>query len=179
MFFRIHEVVEGKAPSTTSICRYNQRVVPVLSFVSQFACPAPEPNLEDLDQWAVLEILRMPPNSMSRNLCHSISFCFAVDPILLRAYCAAGLYRFAISGLAHLQKLAGEVASFVGDDATLDDAYNVCKYGVPFGGLVDPPILVTLLNSMYLQGQSQWSEKSFDSDPTCNWIAFQDTPPCS
>ena len=106
----------------------------MLSFVSHFACPPPEPNLEDLDQWAVHKIPRMPSNSMSRNLCHSISFCSAVDPMPLRAYCAANLYRFAICELAYLQKLAREVVSIGGDDAILDDAYNVCEYGVPFGG---------------------------------------------
>ena len=61
---RVHEVVEGKAPSTTSISRYNQRAVPVLSFVSQSACSTPEPNLEDLDEWAVHRIPRMPSNCM-------------------------------------------------------------------------------------------------------------------
>ena len=38
---RVHDVVEGSTPSTTPICRYNNRVVPVLSFASQFACPPP------------------------------------------------------------------------------------------------------------------------------------------
>ena len=34
---RVQEIVVGSAPSTVSIIRYNQRAVPVLSYVSQFA----------------------------------------------------------------------------------------------------------------------------------------------
>ena len=41
--------------------------------------------------------------------------------------------------MAYLWKLILDVANIVGDDATLDDAYNVCKYRIPFGGLEDPP----------------------------------------
>ena len=36
---RVHEIVAGSAPAPIAILRYNQRAVPVLSFVSQFACP--------------------------------------------------------------------------------------------------------------------------------------------
>ena len=36
---RGEEVVGGKAPATTSIVRYNQRCIPVLSYVAQFAPP--------------------------------------------------------------------------------------------------------------------------------------------
>ena len=94
---RITEGVEGKAPCTTAICRYNQRVVPVLSYVSQLASPPTRTNIAGLGQWAVHRILRLPANSLSRDLCHSVSVCSAVDPIPLKAYCAANLFRFARS----------------------------------------------------------------------------------
>ena len=58
---RVEEVCAGNAPSTTSICRYNQRAVSVLSYVAQFSPPPKEANVADLSHWAVHKILKMPP----------------------------------------------------------------------------------------------------------------------
>ena len=50
---RVLEVVAGNAPATQAILRYNQRAVPVLSFVSQFAPPPPSFDLPALEQTAI------------------------------------------------------------------------------------------------------------------------------
>ena len=47
---RVHEIVAGNAPAPITVLRYNQRAVPVLSFVFQFACPLVNNNMPELDQ---------------------------------------------------------------------------------------------------------------------------------
>ena len=121
---RGEEGVGGKAPATTSIVRYNQRCIPVLSYVAQFAPPPSfseghEPGIlqkelagswpplykgksggvcvEALAHGVIHKIIRIPPKSMPRALCHSMSFCIAVDHIPIKTYCAANLMRFAHS----------------------------------------------------------------------------------
>ena len=56
----------------------------------------------------------MLPNTMSRNVCHSVSFCCAEDLIHARACCVGNLSRLAISEMVFLQKLACAFASIVG-----------------------------------------------------------------
>ena len=88
---RVYEVVGGQAPATSSILRYNQRAVIVLSYVSHFSHPPGDANLPEVDMWCVHKILRLPPRCLSRKLCHRISFCTEVDPISLSAYCSANI----------------------------------------------------------------------------------------
>jgi hypothetical protein len=71
---RVFEVASGQAPATSSIIRYNQRAVTVLSYVAQFAPPPPSAKVLELDQWSVHKILRLPANCMPRNLSHSLKF---------------------------------------------------------------------------------------------------------
>ena len=78
---RVREVVEGKAPSTICSCRCNQRVVPVLSHVSRFACPRAGSDIAGVDQLTLHNTVRTPPNSTSRRACHSMSSCSAVGPV--------------------------------------------------------------------------------------------------
>ena len=106
---RIHEVVAANGPVTSAFLRYNQRVVPVLSFVSQFAHPPNREVLLDLDQWSVHKLMRIPAKCMSRKLCHSISVCTEVDPIPLVSYCSANLIRFAHSEREYLLSLHSKV----------------------------------------------------------------------
>ena len=57
---RVHELVAGKAPATSAMMRYNQHGPTVLSYVSQFAEPPSEYNVEALAHWAIHSILRLP-----------------------------------------------------------------------------------------------------------------------
>ena len=106
---RVEEVVSGSAPAALAISRYNQRAVSVLSYVSQFSPPPQQAGLPALDQWAVHKILRMPPNSLSRDLAHSLGVFTQVEPIALESYCAACLCRFASSERVYLHRLANEI----------------------------------------------------------------------
>ena len=94
---RIEEVVAGKAPAPVALCRCNQRAVSVLSYVGQFSeCPATY-DLPALDQQAVHSLLRIPPNSLTRALTHSLSVFTVVEPTPLEAYIAACRFRSAYS----------------------------------------------------------------------------------
>ena len=63
---RVLEIVSGRAPATSSIVRYNQRGTAVLSYVSQFAEPPEEYDVEALAHGAIHSILRLPPDTFSR-----------------------------------------------------------------------------------------------------------------
>ena len=110
---RIEEIVGGRAPAASSILRYNQKAIPVLSYVSQFAPPPFSANVCALAHGAIHKIIRIPPNSMSRVLSHSMSFCSAVQPIPVLAYCGAHLIRFAQSERCHFLSLQSKVAGLV------------------------------------------------------------------
>ena len=149
---RVHEVVEGRAPSTTAICRYNQKVIPVVSYVSQLAAPPRSANVPALAQWGVHKILRMPFNSMSRKLCHSVSFCSAVDPVPLASYCKANMFRFAHSEKVYLLNLYQELMQALDADLVLSQITVHETDNIPDGGLGDVPLLQGLLDAINLKG---------------------------
>ena len=94
---RVVEVSCGKAPPSLSLLRYNERAVSVLSYVSMFSAPPQELNLALKEQHALHKILRFAPNSMTRDLLHSIELFTVVAPTHLLDYCDANLFRFAYS----------------------------------------------------------------------------------
>ena len=65
---RVHEICLGKAPAAVSLIRYNQRVLPVLSYVSQFAIPPDSFQIQALAHRSIHSILRIPPNSFLGSL---------------------------------------------------------------------------------------------------------------
>ena len=101
--------------------RYHERAVPVLSYVSQLAGPPAHADVARLNGQSVHKILRLPATSVSRVLCHSVSFCSAVDPIPLNSYCAANLYRFAHSARDYLLDLGVGIRKSTEDDRALRD----------------------------------------------------------
>ena len=116
---RVQEIVVGSAPSTVSIIRYNQRAVPVLSYVSQFAIPPKSFNLEALAHRSIHSVLRLPPQTFSRALTNTVGFCSAIDLTPIKSYCAAVRYRFAVSEAEYLIQLKEEVFAFDQDNVTL------------------------------------------------------------
>ena len=161
---RVHEVTGGKAPAATSIIRYNPRAVLVVSYVSQFASPATDAKLAEIDQWSVHKILRMPPNPMSGKLSHSVGI--EVDPVCLGAYRNANLLRFANSESAYLLQLHARVSDTSRvcprDDNTALASINAPAYGhnlfdLPSGG----PILVNLFNAIKLSGRFSCLNRCF------------------
>jgi len=79
---RVHEICLGKAPAAVAVIRDNQRVVPVLSYVSQFAVPPDSYKLQSLAHRSLHPILRVPPNSLSWKLNNSIGFRTGINPLL-------------------------------------------------------------------------------------------------
>ena len=54
---RIHEICLGKAPAAVAVIRYNQRLVPVLSYVARFAIPPEALKIQSLAHRALHSIL--------------------------------------------------------------------------------------------------------------------------
>ena len=109
---RVQEICLGKAPAATSLVRFNQRVVPVLSYVAQFAVPPLSYKLSALAHSAVHSILRLPGNSLSRQLTNNIGFCSGISPLPINSYCASVRYRFAVSEAAYLEQLRSDIFEY-------------------------------------------------------------------
>ena len=152
---RVLEVAQGLASATSSIIRYNQRAVTVLSYVAQFAAPPVAAKIQELDAWSVHKILRLPAKCMPRNLCHTLEFCTLVNPIPLRAYCNACRFRFAHSERDYLLELARTVAAEVAGSSARVDQLPIgatVRYDLPHGRLGNDSILCNLLDALYLKG---------------------------
>ena len=102
--------------------------------------------------------MRLPANSLSREPCPSVCFCSAVDPIPLKAYCAANLFRFAQSEKDYLFELTCKVRKLAGENLVLEDCCPSWWKWVhlPDGGLAEPPILQGLLDAIHQEGSFSW-----------------------
>ena len=90
---RAIEISDGDAPALPSIIRYNERVVSAFSYISQlFEVPR---KLEALEQRGKHKMLRLPPNSMSRELHHAMEPFSVIGPTSLRAWSDTALCRVA------------------------------------------------------------------------------------
>ena len=163
---RVHEICLGNAPAAVSLIRYNQRVVPVLSYVSQFAIPPDSFNVQALAHRSVHSILRLPPNSFSRILTNSVGFCSAVNPLPINSYCASVRYRFAISEATYLLELKKTLFDLIGDEASVVSLAN----RIPLGGIQSPSILQCLLDALAFRGPLNSVYDQVTRFPEHNWI---------
>ena len=164
---RVLEVVGGRAPSTQALIRYNQRAVPVLSFVAQFAFPPDSFNLPALEQISIHKVLRLPPNCMSRNLMHNIAFATAVAPTRIADTCLAIAFRFAVSERKYLIELEKQILSMHCNE------YSVREFSInelPYGGIHDRPVLTYLLDALRLQGPHEVVAKKIREDGSLSWM---------
>jgi len=185
---RVQEVVDGSAPATVAIVRYNQRVVPVLSYVAQFAAPQASKclrlkqrqfsekvtvlnetvDLADREHGAIHRILRMPPKCMSRELMHSIGFASIVSPTPVINYSLAIMYRFALSEKPYLYSLASDIATLMGDSLTVQLSQLGSR--IPDGFLDSPPILLSLLEALEFQGPFLRVLNAIAADSGLSWL---------
>ena len=115
----------------------NQKVLLVLVYVSQFAVPPDSFNVQALAHRSIHSILRIPPNSFSRDLTNSIGFRSVVNPLPISSYCASVRYRFAVSEASYLVHLKKGIFLLLGDEAPVISLSNQ----VPLGGIHSPSIL--------------------------------------
>ena len=176
---RVFEIVAGNAPVTSGIIRFNQRAVPVLSYVSQFAFPPDSFDMVNKEMWCVHKLLRMPARCMSRKLGNSIDFCIEVNPISLSAFCFANMLRFAQSEREYLINLHDTLRSFQSDGPKTDGTplwsiNSPAKLNnlidVPNGFISDTPILVSLLHAIHLTGPFRTFKNNCRIDPQRAWL---------
>ena len=163
---RVQEICIGKAPVAVALVRYNQRVVPVLSYVAQFAVPPDCYKISALAHRSVHSVLRMPGNSMSRQLTNSVGFCSGISPLSINSYCASVRYRFAVSEASYLEQLRADIFAYVGNFAALS------SYGLilPHGGIDTPCILGCLHDALALKGPLNSIFAIANRVPEHNWL---------
>ena len=89
---RVDEIAEALAPAALSIIRFNQRAVPVLSYVSQLGVPCNCKKLHAVAQHALHRIRHMPPNCMSRELTRMINNFSLIPPTHLPDYQLSAMF---------------------------------------------------------------------------------------
>ena len=94
---RAEEIFGGGAPALPSLLRFNERAVPVFSYVAQVFAPRDWKKMYRFEQNAVHKVLHLPPNCMSRELFHSLEIFSGVVPRCLGAYIKSCMFRFAKS----------------------------------------------------------------------------------
>jgi hypothetical protein len=117
--------------------------------------------------WAVHKILRMPPNSISRELSHSLGGFTHIEPCALESYCAACLYRFASSERSYFLSLERKIKERV--LLCLPFSERRHRY-LPSGGLSSPCILQQLLDALDFKGFLTKIHDSCEATPAHSWI---------
>ena len=147
---RVSEIAKGHAPATVALQRYNQRAVTVVSYVAQFALPLISTNIEAKEQQAIHKILRVAPNSFSRDSLCRIGEFTGVQPTPLFEYCLAVSYRFAYSERKYLASLAVQIREMLGPSIPLECLGRVV---IPDGGHHCKPILQSLFEALALKDE--------------------------
>ena len=122
--------------------------------------------MEALPHGAIHSILRLPPNTFSRKLSNSMSFCSNVNPLPIMAYCSAIRYRFDVSEAPYLIQLKEDFFSFIGDNSPLVGTANI----IPHGGMLSPSILQCLHDTLSLNGYMQNVYSQIEFNPAHSWI---------
>ena len=157
---RLDELVGGVAPAPLAMNSYNQKLVPLISYVAQFAVPSSDQaDLPAIEQHALHRLLRIPPSSMSRDLLRALHPFVAVEPLSLKDYAVACMYRFAHAHKEYLLGLEQDIRSQVGDELSLANV----NAGIPSGGINSPPILGSLLCALRLEGSHSVIHNSVNS----------------
>ena len=94
---RAGEIFDGGAPALPSLLRFNERAIPVFSYVAQAFAPRDWKKMYRFEQNAVHKVLHLPPNCMSRELFHSLEYFSGVVPRCHGAYNKSCMIRFAKS----------------------------------------------------------------------------------
>jgi len=170
---RLEDIVQAGAPVASAILRFNQRAVPVLSFVAQFAeCPHTF-DLPAIQQKAIHSILRLPPNSLTRTLADSVGVFTDVDPLSLVDFCAACRLRFAYSVRSYLFSLADTIKHRVYERLPFSELKDLY---LPSGCISSPPILSSLIHALQLQGVLSKIRDVCRFHPEHSWILNVSSP---
>ena len=100
-YFPRGHIVKCKAPVFLAVQRYNQRAVSVLSYLGQFS--EPEIDVAALQQVAIHKVLRLPPNSLSREAVFGITLFAGISPFNLTLFLSACMFRVAFSKKNYLK----------------------------------------------------------------------------
>ena len=102
---RCYDLSQNVATALPSVIRYNERCVPVFSYVAQVMLHHDFAKLKLLDQRGVHKVLKLPPNCMSQKLCHTFDIFCPISPRPIVALCLAAHSRFAKAEAAALRML--------------------------------------------------------------------------
>ena len=146
---RVKEIAEAGAPTLPSILRYNEYAASVFSFVAQ-VCPIPDhKEFAATEQNGVHKMLRLPPNSMSRRLMHSLEPFLGKSPLCLSAWSKAAMFRYAFSVKDFLNSLHADAICLLGDGITF---VNLVNRKIPGAGYDQPALINCLFDALKMQG---------------------------
>ena len=99
-----------------------------------------------MEQRCVHSMLKLPPQSMSRDLMHSFSDFCPVTPTAISSMCKATFVRFARSEAQEFIRLKALALEVLGEDQSLG---NLGLDTNPHGGIEDLPILNNIISAIY------------------------------
>ncbi len=165
---RVEDIGSASAPSLVAVLRYSERAATVFSFVSQVIPVHDPPSLATLEQRGVHKMLKLPPNSMSRKLMHSLEPFQCKSPTAIISMCRASMYRLARREAVFIRSLHAEILDLLGDSL---DVLGFCKQTVPNGGISDQPLVEALVDALHLRGTFAPYQNIVRTDPNHSWIA--------
>ena len=154
---RCVDICLSVASALLTIVRYNERAVPVFSYVSQVLLHPDIPRLKRLEQRGSHNTFKLPPKCTKQKLTHTLGefFPFSHKPIF--AFSIAAHSRFAKAEEVALRAMQGEALQILGDHSTLA-AY--ASHSIPLGCSGDKALVQYLFdsvdrNGVYLQLSQQ------------------------
>ena len=125
--------------------KYNERAVPVFSYVSQVLLHPDIPRLKRLEQRGIHKILKLPPNCMNQRLTHTLGEFCPISPKPLFALSIAAHSRFAKAEEVALRTMQAEALQIFGDYNT--PAAHV-RHAISNGPNGDKPLIQYLFDSL-------------------------------
>jgi len=154
---RCFDLSQSVASGLPTIVRYNERAVPVFSYVSQVLIHPDIPRLKRLEQRGIHKVLKLPPNCMNQKLLHSFGHFCPVSPKPLFSLCIAANSRFAKAEENAIRLIQSDALQLLGNNLSL---FSHGTSTFPSGNIVEKPFIQNLIDSLERKGvYSQFSNQ--------------------
>ena len=168
---RCFDISLSPATALPTIVRYNERAVPVFSYVSQVLLHPDIPRLKRLEQRGIHKILKLPPNCMKQKLTHTLGEFCPLSPKPIFALSIAAHSRFAKAEEVALRAMHGEALHLLGDNNTVA---AFAMHAIPTGCSGDRPLIQYLFDSLdkkgiYMQFSQQLCSAIVTKGRSPNW----------
>ena len=118
-------------------------------------------------------MLRLPPNSLSREAICALELFTGINPISIPEYSASCMFRFAFSERRYLYELFVNIKDRVFDSLPFSEHRD---YFLPKGSIPSHSILHNLINCLHFQGFHSRIPQVCSQDPSHRWILNEALP---